>query len=297
MCSWIRKDCSIRKKDGHRRTSPGKIPTIMNTDCNIVLVGCGNMGAALLKGWLAQGFDPQRLRVVDAQHSAIEQVRALGISAEPTLDTAASDVDVLVLAVKPQQLEGLIPDCRGLVAAGALVLSIAAGKPIGFFEGLLGGRPMVVRAMPNTPAAIGQGITVLVANDATGDGQRSLCETLMRAVGDVVWVDDEALMDAVTAVSGSGPAYVFLLIEALASAAVEAGLDSALADRLALATVAGAAAYAKQSPLAAAILRQQVTSPGGTTQAALDVLMASDGLASLLHRAVRAAAHRSRELA
>jgi pyrroline-5-carboxylate reductase len=269
----------------------------MDKNHNILLVGCGNMGAALLNGWLAQGFDPRRLHVVDAQRKALERARALGVSAQPTLDSVTLPVDVVVLAVKPQQLEALMTDCRPLAAAGSLMLSIAAGKPIEFFERLLGGQPMVVRAMPNTPAAIGQAITVLVANRAVGDPQRSLCERLMRAVGDVVWIDDEALMDAVTAVSGSGPAYVFLLIEALSAAGVAAGLDSDLADRLARATVAGSAAYAKQSPAAAATLREQVTSPGGTTQAALEVLMADDGLVPLLRKAVQAAAARGRELA
>jgi len=269
----------------------------MTTDRDILLVGCGNMGSALLRGWLAQGIDAERLRVVDAHPQALQQARDLGVSAAPALDPAGAAADVLVIAVKPQQLEALLPDCRPIVSRGTLLLSIAAGKPIAFFERLLGEDTMVVRGMPNTPAAISQGITALVANPAVSEAGRSLSETLMRAVGDVVWIEDERLMDAVTAVSGSGPAYVFLLIEALTAAAVAAGLSPELADRLARGTVAGAGAYAKQSPLAAATLREQVTSPGGTTQAALEVLMAADGLPALLRRAVAAAAARSRELA
>ncbi len=177
-----------------------------------------------------------------------------------------------------------------------MVLSIAAGKPIAAFEQLLGGAPMVVRAMPNTPAAISQGITALVANNRVGAEHRALCERLLSAVGEVVWLDDESLMDAVTAVSGSGPAYVFLLIETLAAAAQNEGLAPELAEKLAIATVAGAGAYAAQSPVDPTRLREQVTSPGGTTQAALERLMGDGGLEALMAEAVRAAAARSREL-
>ncbi|HSG67050.1 MAG TPA: pyrroline-5-carboxylate reductase [Gammaproteobacteria bacterium] len=267
----------------------------MDTNRQIVLVGCGNMGAALLSGWLAQGVEPRRIRVVDTQPRALERARSHGVEAGSVLDGAAADV--LVLAVKPQQLESLLPACRGLTAEDTLVLSIAAGKPLAFFERFFGKPAMIVRAMPNTPAAIGRGITVLVANDAVGAGQKSTAEMLLRAGGEVVWVDDESLMDAVTAVSGSGPAYVFLLIEALAAAARDVGLDAELAERLATATVAGAGAYAQQAGQSAAALREQVTSPGGTTQAALEVLMGDRGLAPLVLEAVRAATRRGRELA
>jgi pyrroline-5-carboxylate reductase len=204
--------------------------------------------------------------------------------------------DVIVFAVKPQQIDTLVPQFAELAERGAVVLSVAAGKSIGAIEKLLGGAPMVVRAMPNTPAAIGQGITALVANSAVGGEQKSLCERLLSAVGAVVWLDDEALMDAVTAISGSGPAYVFLLIEALAAAAEKEGLAADLARTLATATVSGAGAYAAQSLNAPGRLREQVTSPGGTTQAALEILMGDDGLAELIAKAVQAAAARSREL-
>jgi pyrroline-5-carboxylate reductase len=176
-------------------------------------------------------------------------------------------------------------------------LSIAAGKPIAFYEKSLGTSAAIVRAMPNSPAAIGQGITALTANAAASEEQRRVCENLMSAVGEVVWLEDERLMDAVTAVSGSGPAYVFLLIESLAAAGREAGLDEALAERLAMETVAGAGAYARQADATPAELRLQVTSPEGTTQAALDVLLGEQGLEALLKKAVHAAAARSRQLA
>jgi len=269
----------------------------MDAKQNILLVGCGNMGSALLRGWLARGIAPERIRVVEAQADALGMARSLGVVATAELDSKLANIDVIVFAVKPQQLESIVPQYRKLAVAGALVLSIAAGKPLRFYEALLDANAGVVRAMPNTPAAIGQGITALVANAPVNPQQRALCEHLMRAGGDVIWLDDEKLMDAVTAVSGSGPAYVFLLVEALAAAGEGVGLDSALALRLAKATVAGAGVYAGKSSYEPKALRQQVTSPGGTTQAALEILLAEDGLTALLAKAVRAAAARSRELA
>jgi pyrroline-5-carboxylate reductase len=269
----------------------------MNSATKIVLVGCGNMGTALLRGWLAEGIEATQLLVIDASAEALQRVAALGVACRDRLGAEAGPADVVVFAVKPQQLGAMLPDYQPLVAGGAAVLSIAAGKPIGFFEQFFGSAAKIVRAMPNTPAAIGMGITALAAGAAVGADERALCERLMRAVGDVVWLDREAAMDAVTAVSGSGPAYVFLLIEALADAGVSAGLERTLAEQLAKATVTGAAAYAAASAASPTVLREQVTSPGGTTRAALDVLMADDGLAALMARAVEAAAARSRELA
>lgn len=268
----------------------------MQLQSNILLVGCGNMGSALLRGWLAEGLDARRLHVIDAQDSAIERARSLGASASTALTTDIKQPDVIVFAVKPQQIDTLVPQFAELVTGGAVVLSVAAGKPVSAFERLLGGAPMIVRAMPNTPAAIGQGIAALFANDVVGTEQKVLCETLLSAVGEVVWLEDEALMDAVTAVSGSGPAYVFLLIEVLAAAAEKEGLAVDIAGKLAMATVAGAGAYAAQSPVEPGRLREQVTSPGGTTQAALEVLMDDGGLDELISKAVHAAAARSREL-
>lgn len=268
----------------------------MSSPGNILLVGCGNMGSALLRGWLADGIQAHDLAVIDAHEVALERAKALGVSAFSSLEPVVGQPEVIVFAVKPQQIDALVPQFADLAAGGAVVLSVAAGKPLSVYEQLLGGRPMVVRAMPNTPAAIGQGITALVTNDAVGAEQKALCERLLSAVGEVVWLDDESLMDAVTAVSGSGPAYVFLLIEALTAAGQNEGLADDIAGKLALVTVAGAGAYAAQAGSAPDELREQVTSPGGTTQAALEVLMADHGLPELIRKAVRAAAARGREL-
>lgn len=261
----------------------------------ILLVGCGNMGAALLRGWLAQGIAASRICVIDTEAAARAVAEQLGVTSLPKVQASVA-ADVIVFAVKPQQLDATLADYSALVAGDVAVLSIAAGKTIGDFEAVLGDSAAIVRAMPNTPAAIGRGISALVANAAASAAQRDYAEALLRAVGDVVWLSDERLMDAVTAVSGSGPAYVFLLIEALIAAGERQGLEPALARELAQATVAGAGAYAAQASLDAAELRKQVTSPGGTTQAALAVLTAEGGIEDLIDRAVAAATARSREL-
>ena len=265
----------------------------MSAKVAIVVVGFGNMGQALVRGWLAKGRAASSIRVVDPATASHAVARDLGIAVEDEVAAA----DVVLLAVKPNQLADVLPRCGAAVRAGAVFLSIVAGKTIAQIAKGLGADAAVVRAMPNTPAAIGQGITALVANAAVSRAQRTLCGELVAAVGSVAWLDEERHMDAVTAVSGSGPAYVFLLIECLEQAAVELGLDAALAKQLALATVAGSGAYAAHSGEAPAELRRRVTSPKGTTQAALDVLMAEPGMRELLVRATRAAAERSRELA
>jgi pyrroline-5-carboxylate reductase len=265
----------------------------------LLLVGCGKMGGALLRGWLDHGM-ARRYIVVEpepnvANVSSHPQVELLAAAEKIPMDFATG---VIVLAVKPQTMLEVLPRYRRFAQNGALVLSIAAGKTLSFFARVLGERTAVVRAMPNTPAAIGRGIAVACANAAVAPAQRSLAERLLAAVGEVGWVADEALMDAVTAVSGSGPAYVFLLIECLTKAGVAAGLPDDLAARLARATVAGSGELARLSQEKAEALREAVTSPGGTTRAALDVLMAKDeGLETLLTRAVLAAAKRSRDLA
>ena len=205
--------------------------------------------------------------------------------------------DVVVFAVKPQALDDVAPAYRRFADAGAVSLSIAAGKTIAAYACHLGPDAAIVRAMPNTPAAVRRGISVACASMRVTAAQRAACQKLLEAVGEVAWVEDEALMDPVTAVSGSGPAYVFLLIEALAQAGAAAGLPVALAERLARATVTGSGELARLSDEPAAILRRNVTSPGGTTEAALQVLMAPDGLADLMERAVVAATQRSRALA
>ncbi len=269
----------------------------LSAKVEIVLVGFGNMGQALVRGWLAKGRDPSSIRIVDPMPAARAVATQLGVAANDELAAAAYAPEVVVLAVKPHQLAEVLPQCAALVRAGAVFLSVVAGKTLREIGEGLGSDARVVRAMPNTPAAIGRGITALVANTSVSRGQRGLCGELLAAVGAIEWLDDERHMDAVTAISGSGPAYVFLLIECLELAAVELGLDAALAKRLALATVAGASTYAADSREAAAELRRRVTSPNGTTQAALDVLMAEPGMKDLLARATQAAARRSRELA
>lgn len=263
----------------------------------LLLVGCGKMGGAMLDGWLKAGTVARA--VVVEPGGLPNGPDHPGVSAVASAQDLPADFvpDVVVLAVKPQVMDGVLPAYARLAGPQTVFLSIAAGKTIDFFHRHLGGAAAIVRAMPNTPAAIGRGITVAVPNDAVSAAQRDLCEALLAAVGEVAWADDESQIDAVTAVSGSGPAYVFLLAEALASAGEAAGLPAALAQRLARATVSGAGELLHQSPQAPGQLREAVTSPGGTTRAALDVLMAPDGLNDLLTRAVAAAAKRSRELA
>jgi pyrroline-5-carboxylate reductase len=224
-----------------------------------------------------------------------DEIRALaGIRLNPT-PKDAGEVDTLVVAVKPQSFREAGAALKQFTGSSTLVVSIMAGTPIASLEAVVGGS--VVRAMPNTPAAIGRGITVAVAARNVSAGQRAVADALLRATGSVEWVDDESLMDAVTAVSGSGPAYVFLLAEELARAGVEAGLPEALATRLARETVAGSGELLHQSELPSSTLRQNVTSPGGTTAAALGVLMGEPGLRDLMIRAIAAATQRSKELA
>ncbi|MSO64821.1 MAG: pyrroline-5-carboxylate reductase [Alphaproteobacteria bacterium] len=265
----------------------------------LLLVGCGKMGQALAQGWLAGGTAAADIVVVEPGKAARDAVSGLGVAihTEVTLIDPAFQPRVVVLAVKPQIAEAVMPAYRRYAGGSTAFLSIIAGKPLSFFERHLGAGTAVVRAMPNTPAAIGRGMTVLCANRRAGKEDRALSGQLMAAVGEVAWVEDESLMDAVTAVSGSGPAYVFLLIECLAEAAVVAGLPAALAARLARQTIVGAAELARQSDAPPATLRENVTSPGGTTEAALKVLMDEDGLQRLMTRAVAGAAQRSRELA
>jgi pyrroline-5-carboxylate reductase len=264
----------------------------------ILLVGCGKMGGAMLAGWLARGVAAGDVVVVEP-FGTNDIAAKYGVTAvaEASAINPAFAPDVVVFAVKPQGMDDVAPSYARYAAAGAVFLSIAAGRTIASFIRHLGVGAAIVRAMPNTPAAVGRGITVCCPNANTEKAQRVRCQALLEAVGEVGWVEDEALMDAVTAVSGSGPAYVFLLIECLAQAGVEAGLDPDLAGRLAAATVSGSGELARQSDEDAATLRQNVTSPGGTTAAALAVLMADDGLKPLMTRAIAAATARSKELA
>lgn len=248
----------------------------------------------MLDGWLDRGLSPDNIVIVDPgapAHPGVAQV------AEAAQVPGDFHPDVVILAVKPQMMDQVAPAYARYGSQGAVFLSIAAGKTVAYFHKLLGGGAAIVRSMPNTPAAVRRGITVAFANDRVDPVQRVLCADLLRSVGEVAWIDTENLMDAVTAVSGSGPAYVFLLAEALAAAGVAAGLPADLADRLARATVSGSGELLRQSPESAAKLRENVTSPNGTTYAALQVLMALDGLQPLMDRAVDAATRRSKELA
>jgi pyrroline-5-carboxylate reductase len=262
----------------------------------LVLAGAGKMGGALLEGWLRLGLDPKRVAVLEPQPSPpIAALGDRGMRLNPS-PASLTNVAAIVVAVKPQDATQLMPTLAPLVSASTTLVSIMAGRTLQFVSSALQRRCALVRAMPNTPAAIGRGITVAVARDADA-AQRALANRLLCATGKVAWIDDEALMDAVTAVSGSGPAYVFLLVEALARAGATAGLPPQLAARLARETVIGSAELLHRSVLDAAALRENVTSPGGTTAAALTVLMSNNGLASLMEAAVAAATKRSRELA
>ena len=260
----------------------------------LVLAGAGKMGGAMLTGWLARGLDPKRVVVLDPfAPDAIQALGAIGVRINPAANTIGR-VETLVIAVKPQMFREAGPALREL-AGTALVVSIMAGTTIAAISEVCGGR--VVRAMPNTPAAIGRGITVAVAAGDVSAEQRDTTDALLRAAGSVEWMDDESLMDAVTALSGSGPAYVFLLAEEMARAGVAAGLPVELATRLARETVSGSGELLHRSELDSATLRKNVTSPGGTTAAALEVLMSADGFEPLLTRAIAAATKRSKELA
>lgn len=247
----------------------------------------------MLMGWLAQGLDPRRVVVVESAPSAeISALAERGIRLNPKEPSA---VGTLVIALKPQSFRGAAALLKSLTGPVTLVVSIMAGTTIASVEEVCGGA--VVRAMPNTPAAIGRGITVAVPAENVSAAQRATADALLRATGRVEWVEDESLMDAVTAVSGSGPAYVFLLAEELARAGIAAGLPEELATKLARDTIAGSGELLHRSELPAATLRQNVTSPGGTTAAALSVLMDDDGLRQLMTRAIAAATARSKELA
>ncbi|MFV0512902.1 MAG: pyrroline-5-carboxylate reductase [Jhaorihella sp.] len=262
-------------------------------DQGLLLLGCGKMGSAMLGGWLAGGLPPGSVWVIDPDPS--DWVKAQGVHVNAPLPESPA---IVLVAVKPQMMGAALPVLKKLGGGGTLFVSVAAGTPISAFEAVLGAATPVVRAMPNTPAAIGRGITALIGNGAAGGAELALAETLLAVVGQTVRLESEAQMDAVTGVSGSGPAYVFHLIETLASAGEAQGLAPDLAMRLARATVAGAGALAEASEEDPGQLRRNVTSPNGTTQAALEVLMdENSGFPALLKRAVAAATARAGELA
>lgn len=265
----------------------------------VVLVGCGNMGYAMLAGWLKSGkLIAGEVFVIEPNAPLRERAEKLGaaVAAEAAAMPADLTPNLLIFAVKPQVMRDVVPAYKRFAGKGATFLSIAAGTPIATFEELLGGSAAVVRCMPNTPAAIGKGMMVVVSNPHVSEGAKAFIADLLSASGEVATIDDEKLMDAVTAVSGSGPAYVFHFIEALTAAAEHAGLKPETARLLAMQTIYGAASLAAESREEPGVLRQQVTSPNGTTAAALGVLMGEGRLTSLVTEAVEAARLRSIEL-
>jgi pyrroline-5-carboxylate reductase len=262
---------------------------------SVALIGAGNMGLAMLEGWAGQGLTGSAVRIVEPNPSP--RLRDICAVRGFVLNGAGAASDAVVLAIKPQMLDAGAAAAAPFVGAGSVVVSILAGKRVADIAARLPGAGAIVRAMPNTPAAIGRGVTGAFAGAATAPAQRALADALLKAVGRVEWVEVEALIDAVTAVSGSGPAYVFYLVEALAAAGVAAGLPAELSGRLARATIEGAGELLFREPeTSAETLRRRVTSPGGTTAAALEVLMGADGLAPLMARAVAAAKKRASEL-
>jgi pyrroline-5-carboxylate reductase len=269
----------------------------MNELPSILLVGGGKMGSALLSGWITSKVMPEKITVVEPNPSPVFLRRMKGIS----LVSSPSDLpcnyspDAIIFAVKPQIIPSVVGSYTKYLC-NSMAISVAAGVTIEQLEVLIG-RHSIVRAMPNTPAAIGRGITAAFSNDKVNTSQKRLCEQLLKVTGKMVWIENESYMDAITAVSGSGPAYVFLLIECLTKAGIAAGLPNNLSSQLAESTIAGAAELAIKTNESPATLRENVTSPGGTTAAALKILMNPDGMPSLLERAVAAATARSKELA
>ncbi len=261
----------------------------------VVLIGAGKMGGALARGWIANGLPPGGLALVEPaptpEIKSFAKSHGIALLARPPVKAAR----VLVIAVKPQSIGEVMQKAKVSVGEGTLVLSIAAGVTVAALSKGLGAE-RVIRTMPNTPAQIGKGMTGVFAGSGASAKDKSLARLLLRAAGDSIWVEDESLLDVVTAVSGSGPAYVFHLVEALAEAARDEGLDAATAMTLARQTIIGSAALLEADPAPAAELRQNVTSPGGTTAAALKILMGDKGLADLMKRAVAAARKRSEEL-
>ncbi len=271
---------------------------MIKMDGQLLLVGAGKMGSAMLTGWLEGGLSPSQVLVIEPSLSKdlaflMDQQGIKAVQPEDITQTP----EVVILAVKPQIMQSVAEPLSSVIGQETLTISIAAGQNLSSLENYIGAQKPLVRIMPNTPASIGRGMSVACGNEAVNAAHIDLCTALMGAVGDVAWVEEEGLMDAVTAVSGSGPAYIFLLAEVMAQAGVKAGLSEALARQLADATVAGSGELLRRSEDDAATLRQNVTSPNGTTAAALDVLMNDkDGMPLLMERAVQAAVKRSKEL-
>jgi pyrroline-5-carboxylate reductase len=275
---------------------PSNLPGLLEGQ-TLLLVGCGKMGSALLQGWLNAGLDAAQFYVQEPNPDAALSDLGVHLNVETAALEAAAP-SVIILAIKPQLAVEVLPSIALLAAPDTLVISLMAGVSMNNMSDLLGGEAAFVRTMPNTPAAIGAGMTALYASTATQDSQKAVAEALLGAVGQTVWLDNEKMIDAVTAISGSGPAYVFHMVEALAAAAVNLGLPQDMAAQLAMQTVIGSAAMLDEDNADPRQLRVNVTSPGGTTEAALDVLMGdTGGLVDLMRRATQAAAARAAELA
>jgi len=265
----------------------------------LLLVGCGKMGGALLRGWLQRGVPGSQVFVVDPAPRDLDDVQARGVTIVTAIDqlSAGFQPGIVLLAIKPQFMDEGLPAYRRFVKPGTVFLSIAAGKTVVYLKGKLGADAAIVRSMPNTPAAVGRGMSVILRDPSIPAATLSLCGQLLSAVGKVGWIDEEDQINAVTALSGGGPAYVFLLIECLAEAGRAAGLAPDLAMQLARETVTGSGELAHQSSETATQLRQAVMSPKGTTIEALGILMAADGLQPLFTKAIAAATRRGREIA
>lgn len=258
----------------------------------LVLLGCGKMGSAMLAGWLKRGLTAASVWVIDPAPS--DWLKSTGVHINESLPPAPA---IVLIAVKPQMMGDALPAIAAMGGGATLFLSVAAGTPIATFEATFGADSPIIRAMPNTPAAVGRGITAISGNAKTTEAQMNLAETLLGAVGQVVRLQSEDQMDAVTGVSGSGPAYVFHMIECMAAAGEAQGLEPEMAMQLAKATVAGAGALAEAADESPSQLRVNVTSPNGTTQAGLEVLMdETNGLPVLMAQTVKAATDRSKEL-
>lgn len=272
---------------------------MIKLDAPLLLVGAGKMGIAMLEGWLGSGIEKSidKNNVLVLEPFPSDALTQLGVTLNPRFDQiSAASPAVMVLAVKPQMAADILPPLANCLPAHTLVLSILAGTTLAGLKQLLGHKK-IIRTMPNTPASIGRGITALCAGEGVSADDCALAESLMLAIGEIAWVDDEALMDAVTAISGSGPAYIFHLVESMAVAGEKLGLTPDVSMKLARMTVSGAGQMLYQLPQSAEQLRVNVTSPNGTTAAALEILMADEGMTKLMIKAVTAAAKRSKELA
>ena len=271
---------------------------MINLPGKLALIGAGKMGTAMLQGWLASGVSATDVVIIDPAPppETAELIAEHTIVHNPDLSTV-DDIALIIVAIKPQMIAEVLPAVKGLAKQSPLVVSVVAGTKIATFQHHFGSNTPVVRTMPNTPAAVGRGITAMVASGEVTDDQRELARQLLQAIGKVVEINDEDLIDAVTAVSGSGPAYIFYLTECMTEAGKALGLPGDVAETLARETVAGAGELMHQSGISATTLRENVTSPNGTTYAALQVLMAEPGLSQLMKLAMAAAEHRSRELA